>query len=275
MYAFLACGAIIGFIFMSGAISATPSFEARKPITLGLQWAGLALAGSSVIAGQISSAVLVLAGAALGYALWRSRAALLVGASVGAMLAAVDGADMAILGTPFARFTNRDALVISVIAIAAGIVFAPHRQMITPISKYRQALRTSVAEMRSSGVQLDLASINRRVVALRATTASVKAAAATKATSSTKAAKPKSKVGAARSAKPAKPKGVAADVEIIDRIKAFEGSPEVADSSELSLDEGAGAGDIEEAIPATKPAEISNDELDELIAELETRLRED
>jgi hypothetical protein len=268
VYALLAAGAILGFIFTSGFISAAPTFGMRKPLTSGLQWVGLVLASSAVAASGITSLILLSAGAVLAYLVWRSKAALLVGASAGALIASLDGAGMGLLGAAFHRYSNRDALVVAVLMMAVGIGFAPNRGMITPIARYRSALRSAVARMHDGGVQLNLRAIRSRIVSARTTTAAVKATTPKKA--------PKAKTPKAKAAKP-KPVGTPAeaDAAIIDRIKAFESTTEaasVADEVVLDTDED----ETEETLPVSpKRDEISEDELAELIADLEMRLRED
>jgi hypothetical protein len=288
VFALVAAGAIFGFVFSSGIISqAQNAFEIRKPVTLGLQWLGMISIALASIAGQLTTvtAILVLAGA--GYLVWRSRAAILVGSFIGSILGALSGSSMGILGANYSAFSNRSALILGVAAVGIGVVFAPHRQVITPITAMTRRVRGAASALRVSDVKLNVSGVRAKAEAAKAALRNKAEAAAASAEAS------KAKVAAAKAEKATtekvktekvkteKVKARKAKAEKVEADEASDDSETLTSADDVILGRIRSIGDVE----AEKTVKVETDEThvspkesaksdEEIIAELEKLLGE-
>lgn len=243
--ALVAAGAILGFVFTGGMVSEVPDFEIRKPLTLGLQWLGLISIALASVAGGTTTALWVASGVAVGHAIWRQKAAWVVGAFLGALMGALSGSSMGLLGANYASMSNRSALIIGVAAVALGMAFAPSRRVISPIMKLTATIRANTKVLRESGVKLSLAGLQARVSAVRA------AAHHKTVVASTKAKAPKAKAPAPEATTVATTEASPDDV-ILGRIRAIDVT---------EADEAPAEAEETEMVTTTSPSTPSDEEI--------------
>jgi len=283
--ALVAVGAILGFVFTGGMVSQAQALEIRKPLTLGLQWLGLIGIALSSIAGGAVTLLAIVGFAAVCHIVWRSKAAIVVGAFLGSLAGALTGSSMGLLGANYEAFSNRTALILGVIAVALGVVLAPHRQVIAPITALTGRVRGAVTSMQQSGVKVSLTGVKARVAAVQAA-ARQKAVVNAVNTQQSRPAKvlkvkvPKIKTPKTKAQRDTAPTGEAdpadetlsPDSIILGRIRAINGSDEVVSSESASTP-------VETTPAKTTPAEKPVVEApanklsdEEIIAELEKLL---
>ena len=243
--ALIAAGAVLGFVFTGGAIKEVPDFEIRKPITLGLQWLGLVSIALASVAGGITTALWVVSAVAVGHIIWRQKAAWVVGAFLGALMGALSGSSMGLLGANYAAMSNRSALIIGVVAVAVGIVFAPNRRVISPITKLTATIRAYTKVLRESGVKLSLAGLQARVSAVRDAARHKTVVASTK--TKVKAKAPKAEAPATVATAEASP-----DEVILGRIRAIDVT---------EADEAPAEAEETEMVTTTSPSTPSDEEI--------------